>query len=64
MMLLSDYERILKASYLDLVSKESKKKIKSERIRCCNCGRSNVTLMKHSEGKYICVECKRKGEDR
>ena len=63
MMLLHDYERIMKDAYVDLATSaisKNKTVISSETLRCRECGRFGVTLRKCSDGQYICNDCLRK----
>ena len=58
------FDNDFRSPYLDMAAAElSKLKPKKEKpgvgaqIKCCGCGRSNVTLRKTTDCRYICERC-------
>lgn len=59
MIKLTEADRILKNTYLYLVSDRisgKKAKLQSQRVVCAKCGRGDKTLRKIANG-YICNDC-------
>lgn len=57
--MLSESEKILKNTYLYLVSERAsgkKSKLQSKKVVCLKCGRGDKTLRKIAN-EYICNEC-------
>lgn len=53
---------IVQDAVVDVLHRRPKQPVvKSQPIKCRECGRSNVTLRKCSDGFYICNDCLRKG---
>lgn len=55
----TDAERILANAYLSLVEDALKNpnKFAGKTVRCCRCGRSDVTLRKLHKDVYACPGC-------
>ena len=56
-----DAERILANAYLSLVEdalkNPNKNKLSGSAVKCCKCGRSDVTLRKLHKDVYACPGC-------
>lgn len=57
---LNEAHEILANAYIDLVNdalKKSKNKPRGSIIKCCECGRCDVTLKKIHSKFYACTDC-------